>query len=144
MFLRLQRAWESPENAGEVSRYWSVVFTTASPLCAAAACNFEHVLRFLLVNEALVDGIPSLHFIGNPLLRAIRYGNEGIVRVLIELGANINIRTVNSASTVLTSIGGSGAELVNHLLEDKKIDTNMLDTYGRTIVSDDLDRLDLS
>ena len=145
MFLRLQRAWESPENAGDVSRYCGGVFATASPLCAAAAFKFEHALRFLLANGALVNGIPSLYFLGNPLLRALRYGNEGIVRALIEFGANINIRSPRTSySTALTSAGEYGAELAKYLLEEWKIDTNMLDVYGRTIVSDGFDSLDLS
>ena len=47
-FLRLQRAWENPENADDVSRFCGGFYATRSPLCAAAAFNFEHPIRFLL------------------------------------------------------------------------------------------------
>jgi hypothetical protein len=145
MFLRLQSAWENPENASDVSQYRGGSFAAASPLCAAAAFNFEHVMRFLLAHGALVDGIPSLHFLGAPLLRALRYGNEGIVRALIELGANINIRSPRARySTALTSAARCSAELVKYLLEEPEIDTNILDIYGRTIVSGGCNSLDRS
>jgi hypothetical protein len=145
MFLRLQSAWENPENASDISQYRGGSFAAASPLCAAAAFNFEQVMRFLLAHGALVDGIPSLHFLGAPLLRALRYGNEGIVRALIELGANINIRSPRARySTALTSAARCSSELVKYLLEEPEIDTNILDIYGRTIVSGGCNSLDLS
>ena len=144
MFLRLQSAWESPENADNVSRYTGGVDLTASPLCAAAAFNFEHILRFLLANGAWVDGIPSLQFAGNPLFRALRKGNKGIVRALVEFGANVNIRSSRSPhGTALNSAAAHSVELVEYLLEEWKMDTNMVDAYGRTIVSDDFDGLEL-
>jgi hypothetical protein len=78
MFLRLQRVWESPENADDVSRYRGGCFSTASPLRAAAAFNFELVVGFLLAKGTLVDSILSPHFLGTPLLRVLRHGNTVI------------------------------------------------------------------
>ena len=142
MFLRLQRAWENPENASNVSRYYGAKFNTASPLCAAGAFNFEHVTRFLLENGALVNGIPSLDFLGNPLLRALPHGNKGIVRILIEFGGDINMRSAREPySSSLVTAALHSVELVEHLFDEYEIDTNVLDGYGRTIVSSGLDRL---
>jgi hypothetical protein len=147
MFVHLQRTWENPKNAGCVSQYRGRGFATVSPLCAAAAFNFEHVMRFLLAHGALVDGIPSLYYIGNPLLQALRHGNEGIVRILVEFGANINIRSPHTSnSTALTSAGSAAQcspDLVRYLIEELKLDINMPDIYGRTIVSNGVDSLDL-
>lgn len=142
MFLRLQCTWESVGNADDDFRHNS--FITTNPLCAAAALNFEHVARFLLENGAMVDGIPSIRFLGNPLLRALEYGNKEIVRTLIDFGANINIRSPSASySTALTAAASYNAEIVRYLLEEWKIDTNMPDIYGRTIVSDYFDSFDL-
>ena len=144
MFLHLQGTWENLKNAGGVSQYRGCGFATVSPLCAAAAFNFEHVMRFLLAHGALVDGIPSLYYMGNPLLQALRHGNEGIVRFLVEFGANINIRSPHTPnSTALTSAAQCSPDLVRYLIEELKLDTNMPDICGRTIVSDGVDRLDL-
>jgi hypothetical protein len=137
MFLHWQQAWESPQHANDVSRYYGSVYATVSPLCAAASFNFGHVLRFLLVHGPLVDGIRSFEYIGNPLLRALKHGNKEIVRTLLEFGANINIRASrDSRSTALTSASGHSTENVTYLLEECEVDTNMLDAYGRSIVSE--------
>jgi len=142
MFLRLQRVWESPENTGGASRYHDGIFVTTSPLCTAASFGFEHAMQFLLANGALVDGIPSLSFLGNPLLRVLTRGNEETVRALIDFGANINIRSPRTTySTALTAAASNSAEFVKYLLEELKIDTNMPDIYGRTIVSGGLNIL---
>ena len=143
MFLCLQRAWESLENAGSASWYYGF-FATASPLCTAAAFDFEHAMRFLLENGALVDGIHSLHF-GNPLSRAIRHGNIAIVHTLTEFGANINIQCpAGTCSTLLILAATYNSEMVKYLLEEYETDTNILHISGRTIVSRGVDSLDQS
>ena len=137
VFLRLQRAFEHPENADKVSRCYGCASSTTSPLCSAAAYNFEHVARFLLDNGALVDGIPSLQFLGNPLVQAIRGGNKDIVRVLTDYGADINVRTPRLPGiTPFTGAAVHSPELVKHLLQEYDIDTNAVVACGRTIVSD--------
>lgn len=134
LFLRLQCTWESVKDTHDDFRHYSYVIT--NPLCAAAALNFEHVVRFVLENRAMVDGVPSFHFLGNPLIRALEHGNKGIVRTLTEFGANISIRSPCCPYiTALTAAASYSAEIVKYLLEEWKIDTNMPDVYGRTIVS---------
>ena len=136
MFLRLQRNWESPENAGDVFRNYDAKHATVSPLTAAAAFNFVHVTQFLLENGASVDGIPSLDFLGNPLIRAALCGNRDVVRTLVTFGANVNIRSGREPySTALLSAAINGTAVVEYLFQNYEMDTNMLDGYGRTIVS---------
>ena len=136
MFLRLQRRWESPENAGDVSRNYGAKHATVSPLTAAAAFNFVNVTRFLLENGALVDGIPSLDFLGNPLMRATLAGNRDVVRTLTAFGANVNVRSGREPySTALLPAAKYGTAVFEYLLQEYETDTNMLDGYGRTVVS---------
>ena len=57
-------------------------------------------------------------------------------RALIERSANINIRSSREyCSTALTSASFHNAGLTTYLIGELKIDTNMLDSNGRTIVS---------
>lgn len=134
LFSRLQRDWESRENAGGEAWVASGYAFASSPLCTAAAFNYEHAIRFLLANKALVDGDPLLHFLGNPLLQALRFGNREVVRILIEFGANINIQSLGTpCQTALQSAALHSSDLVTYLLEETKIDTNIVDRYGRTI-----------
>lgn len=145
LFSRMQRDWESPENAGDVARGFSGSGFARSPLWTAAAFNYEHAIRFLLANKALVDGNSLLHFVGNPLLGALEGGNGEAVRTLIEFAANINIQCLGSlCQTALISAALYNSELVTYLLEETKIDTNLVDGYGCTIVSDCSDSHDLS
>ena len=135
MFLRLQRNWESPKNADDVCRNYGAKHATVSPLTAAAAFNFVHVTRFLLENGAQVDGIPSLDFLGNPLMRAALAGNRDVIRTLTAFGANFNVRSGREPhSTALLPAATHSTELVEYLFENYAIDTNMLDGYGRTVV----------
>ena len=139
MFLRLQKAWQSTANANDVSRYYTGVFATASPLCAAAAFNFEHVAQYLLENGALVDGISSLQFVGNPLLRALFNGHKAMVRILVECGARIDIRIPRRPHcTPLIAAASHSAEMVRYLIENYNVDMNLVDAYGRTIVGTNL------
>ena len=138
IFVRLQRAWDDPRNVNEVSWLYGSGFSSISPLCSAASFNFEHVVRFLLENGAMVDGIASLQYAGNPLLRAVYRGNKEIVRTLTEFGANLNIRSPRrDYTTPFTAAAAHSGELVKYLLDDYDTDTNVVSAYGRTIVSSD-------
>ena len=136
LFLGLQRAYESLENASNISRYYGGVFSTVSPLCAAAAFEFEPVLRLLIANGASIDGITAPQHLGNPLLWVLRHGNKAILWTLMQSGANINIQSPHSShSTPLILAASRSTELVQYLLEEYTVDTNLLDAFGRTIVS---------
>ena len=137
MFLRLQCAWEDPRNASEITWLSSSGFASLNPLCTAAAFNLEHVMRFLLENGAMVDGIPSLQYLGNPLFRAIHGGNKEIVRTLAEFGADFSVRSPRRPGIILLIDAAlRSTELVEYLLEEYAMDTNTVGPHGRTIVSD--------
>lgn len=134
-FLHSQHAWDSPENADEISRNDGTAVAT-SPLGSAACFNLEHALRFLLENGALVDGIPWLQFLGNPLIQALRFGNKSIVRILTDFGDNVNIRCPRRPDAcALLAAASHSPELVEFLLDEYEVDTNMPDGNGHTIVS---------
>ena len=137
-FLCFQKKWENPKTGEGTIRPCNGI-DTASPLSTAAAYGFEHVLRYMLAKGALVNGLPQsdlTDFRGNPLIRASRYGHEHIMRTLIEFGAEINVRILGYAySTLLTATAYSSPKAVKYLLEEIKVDTNVIDAYGRTIVS---------
>jgi hypothetical protein len=136
MFLRLQHDWESPQNSSCVVQSCSGSKIAPSRLSTAAVFSFEHAVRFLLANGALADGHPLLHFAGNPLIRAIRYGKEGVVRTLLEFGANINIQSGGTPyHTALQSAALHCPEIVIYLFEETRINENIVDGYGRKIVS---------
>lgn len=85
----------------------------------------------------MVNGIPQCEkFRGNPLIRAARYGHEHVVRTLIEFGAEINIRIPEYPfNTFLLAAAWQSPRIVEYLLEEIRVDTNVIDAYGRTIVS---------
>jgi hypothetical protein len=73
------------------------------------------------------------------------YDYKGIVRAFVEFGANINIRSPHARyCSELTSAAQCSSVMVQYLLGEKEVDTNMLDIYGRTIVSRGFGSLDLS
>jgi hypothetical protein len=137
LFLRLQHEWERPENSEGALRLSGHSYATVSPLCAAASFGYDHVLQALIKNGAMVDGISSMRFAGNPLLRALQYGHIGIARILLDFGANINIRGLSKSNgcTALTSAALHSTALVEYLLDECKVNTNMVDAFGRTFVS---------
>ncbi|KAF2731353.1 hypothetical protein EJ04DRAFT_566899 [Polyplosphaeria fusca] len=139
LLLRLQQECERPENSEVILSSSEMHFTSVSPLCAAASFDCDSVLRFLLNNGALVDGTPSPGFVSNPLLRALEFGNQRIVRTLIEFGANINVRglTASHGCTALTSAAIHSSELVRYLLDESNVNTNMVDAFGRTFAMHD-------
>jgi len=143
LFLRLQHSWERPENSQEALRFSGMSFATFTPLCAAASFGYNLVLRVLLDNGALINGISSIRFAGNPLSRALEFGNKRVACTLLELGANVNIRmlTKSHGCTALTSAAKHSSKLVEYLLDESKVNTYMVDDFGRTFVSNNLPRL---
>ena len=139
IFLHLQRTWETPIIDKNASRKYGARFVNVNPLCAAAAFDFEHVARYLLANGCQVNGIPSLGYLGNPMLRALMYGNQGMIRTLVDCGADFNIRSPGDLFSIsLIPAALHSSELVAHILEEYKPDTEIVDAGGRTIVSGDL------
>ena len=136
MFLHLQRTWETPSIDKNVSRKYGARFARVNSLCAAAAFDFEHVARFLIENGCLVNGSPSLGYLGNPMLRALYYGNQGMIRTLVDCGADFNIRSPGDCFSIcLIPAALHSSELVTHILKEYKPDTEIVDAGGRTIVS---------
>ena len=135
--LKAQRAFENPVNAAVNIRYYSVgALASSSPLCAAASLNFEHVLTFLVHNGSDVDGITKLDFLGAPLLRALFYGRKEVAKLLIDLGARVNIRCLwSDHGFPLAAAASHSTELVEFLLEWSDVNVDMVDAFGRTIVS---------
>ena len=109
-----------------------------SPICTAAVHGFVQSLRSLLANGALVDGIYAPHYVGNPLLEALAFGHEKIVHILDEYGADFNICSrQRMAGTALLSIVCYSPErrIIRKLLQQKRLNLNMVDCIGRTVVS---------
>lgn len=108
------------------------------PLCTAANRKFTHALRILLENGGMVDGVDPPHFIGNPLLRALRSGCEEAVEILYQFGAQFNLRTHQGIqSTALEHVvkHHPTSDLINALLEKYGSDIGLEDSFGRTLVS---------
>lgn len=134
--LRLQRDWDSPNSAVGVDWCSAVSGISPSPLYTAAKHNFEHALRFLLANGALVDRLPSFHYTSNPLLPALERGNVDMAQILIEFGADVNVLCLSTAhNTTLLAAVKQDRESVKYLLNELKIITNAVDGYGRTVAS---------
>jgi ankyrin repeat protein len=94
----------------------------------------------MLVHGALVNGLPQsdpMSFRGNLLIRAAKNGHKHVMRTLIEFGAEINIRVPEyRCSTLLTEAAYSGcASAFEYLLDEVKVDTNVIDAFGCTVVS---------
>ncbi|CAG8980765.1 hypothetical protein HYALB_00011343 [Hymenoscyphus albidus] len=132
-FFGWQSTWEDPMDTPNIE--YMTDWASVNPLCIAAAFNFEHALRFLLRQGALIDGIGSpVECYGNPLLRAVYYNNSVATRLLVDNGADINIRTnQNRVDTVLKMAALRSSEMTRYLLFERNIDTNLIDNYGRTI-----------
>jgi hypothetical protein len=137
-FFCLQKEWENLKAGEGIMRPCNGL-DMASPLSTAAAYGFEHTVRYMLVKGALVNGLPQsdlMSFRGNPLIRAARYGHKHIMRTLIEFGAKINIRVPEyRCSTLLTAADYSGTSVFEYLLDEVKVDTNVIDAFGCTVVS---------
>ena len=83
---------------------------------------------------------PFTSLYGQPATSSTPKWKRRIVRSLIEFAAIINIRCLGTpCNTALQSAVQHSPELVIYLLEEKKVDTNLVDGYGRTIVSDGSD-----
>lgn len=111
---------------------------TPNPICTAATRGFNHSLESLLKDNAVVNGIHPPYYVGNPLLRALRLGNNEAVQILEEYGADFDIRCRQGALTTVLERAAhvySNPRLLERLLRKKNIDTNMVDCVGRTIVS---------
>ena len=137
LFLHLQQKWERPERRQDALQSSGGSFDLLTPLCAAASSGYDLVLRFLLDNGASIDGIASVRFTGNPLLRALWHGHRRVVCTLLELGADVNVRalTMWRGCTALTSAANHSSKMVEYLLNETKVSTNMVDDFGRTFVS---------
>jgi hypothetical protein len=137
-FFCLQKEWESSKTGEDIMRPCNGL-DVASPLSAAATYGFEHCVQYMLEKGALVNGLPqsdSMSFRGNPLIRAARYGHKQIMRTLIEFGAEVNIRIpAYRCGSPLRDATYSDASIFEYLLDEVKMDTNMVDSFGCTIVN---------
>ena len=62
--------WDDSTKSDELSRI-AVKSYMHTPLCAAAALNFMHMLQYLFANGAMIDAICSLRSVVDPFLRAL-------------------------------------------------------------------------
>lgn len=107
-------------------------------MCTAAARGFRNAAQHLLRNGALVDGIPSPYCVGVPILRALHYNHEEMVQLLIESGADLSVHSPGTnVATVLegTAKRSSNPQFIKKLLQDSRVDVNMVDPKGLTIVT---------
>jgi ankyrin repeat protein len=85
-----------------------------------------------------VDGITVPYCVGNPLIRALKYGYEKAVQALADHGADFNLRSPGMrCSTALEVAATDRVEpgLIERLLQAGHFDLNLVDSKGRTIVS---------
>lgn len=130
LFLGWQRKWDKGNEPPLITG------NTLTPLCTAATNNFTHFTQYLLANGALINGILPTLSDANPLIRALYYGHEDVARILVESGANVNVCSSDIAfGTALKAAARRSPKLVEYLLQNTDIDANIVDHFGRTIVS---------
>jgi ankyrin repeat protein len=102
-------------------------FVEIVPWVAAVLAKRSWRLRYhRRVNEKDSDGRIALHF-------AAWRGNETVVRLLVDRGADVKAED-NNAETVLHRAASKGNEAVVRLLVDRGADVKAKDNYGKTVL----------
>lgn len=132
-FEEIVRRWVSP--TGEFFDNWRDTHTTWSVLNALAVGKnveeieslgitaFNNILKNVNKPKFWKDGTGSLH-------HAAFQGHEGIIRLLIEKGANLDIQDRNYGYTALSIAAQEGNESIVCLLIKNKADIEIGDTRG--------------
>ena len=94
-----------------------------TPLSIAAERGYVDVIKALLANNAKVD-YP-------PVAMAVTNGNLELVKLLLESGAPVTIKSENGATLLHAAAFAGKTDMIEWLIE-KGVDVNAVDSNGRT------------
>jgi ankyrin repeat protein len=95
----------------------------ASPLCYTASLGALQLTDLLITNGANINERPPAGRFGNALQAAAWSGNESIVRLLLDRGADINAQG-GRCGNALQAAAYRGYESIAQLLLDRGADIN--------------------
>ncbi|KPM38335.1 hypothetical protein AK830_g8228 [Neonectria ditissima] len=100
-----------------------------TPLSFAVEDGSVTVVK-LLLDTGNVDVDSSM-----PLFTAARYGNEGIVKLLVDKGADVNAKTSRDQTPLFPAVRWGHTAIVKLLLETGKVDVDLRDKQKQTPLS---------
>ena len=101
----------------------------------AAMKNYKKLIRFLTRNpqhKVLLDA-PENRQSDTPLIIAVRCQNEGVLRLLLDAGADVNVPNAHGESVLFWAIKRQKSNLVRMLLK-RGADPNQLVRHGLTLL----------
>ena len=100
------------------------------PLVLAIECGRDTTARFL-IEKANADVLNSCRYAMTPLTLAATQGNEDIVRLLLDEGANVNMVNYYGITPLISAVWNGNENIIRFLL-DRGADVNRTDHWGYT------------